>query len=132
MDDDYKITYSDGSTVGGHISTATHPTTTITCANFAQDFGGGIDHGSSNSVTLSILKGGAIESVIDTGSEFTYNVPDTFVLQDFVHSMPELSRVKLMCEQYPALNKVYEQFKLIYKMVDQDYKGNIESKEALF
>ena len=68
----------------------------------------------------------------DTGSEFTYNVPDTFVLQDFVHSMPELSRVKLMCEQYPALNKVYEQFKLIYKMVDQDYKGNIESKEALF
>ena len=110
MDDDYKITYSDGSTVGGHISTATHPTTTVTV--------GGIDY--DDSVTFS--------NITDTGSEFTYNVPDTFTLQDFVHSMPELSRVESMCEQYPALNKVYEQFKLIYKMTVQDYEGKLKER----
>ena len=110
MDDDYKITYSDGSTVGGHISTATHPTTTVTI--------GGIDY--DDSVTFS--------NMTDTGSEFTYNVPDTFALQDFVHSMPELSRVESMCEQYPALNKVYEQFKLIYKMTVQDYEGKLKER----
>ena len=110
MGDDYKITYSDGSTVGGHISTATHPTTTVTV--------GGIDY--DDSVTFS--------NITDTGSEFTYNVPDTFALQDFVHSMPELSRVESMCEQYPALNKVYEQFKLIYKMTVQDYEGKLKER----
>ena len=110
MGDDYEITYSDGSTVGGHISTATHPTTTVTI--------GGIDY--DDSVTFS--------NITDTGSEFTYNVPDTFALQDFVHSMPELSRVESMCEQYPALNKVYEQFKLIYKMTVQDYEGKLKER----
>tara|TARA_R110002096_G_scaffold93881_1_gene211596 strand:+ start:1730 stop:2071 length:342 start_codon:yes stop_codon:yes gene_type:complete len=110
MGDDYEITYSGGSTVGGHISTATHPTTTVTI--------GGIDY--DDSVTFS--------NMTDTGSEFTYNVPDTFALQDFVHSMPELSRVESMCEQYPALNKVYEQFKLIYKMTVQDYEGKLKER----
>ena len=109
MGDDYEITYSDGSTVGGHISTATHPTTVTV---------GGIDY--DDSVTFS--------NITDTGSEFTYNVPDTFALQDFVHSMPELSRVESMCEQYPALNKVYEQFKLIYKMTVQDYEGKLKER----
>ena len=123
MGDEYKITYSDGSTVGGHISTATHPTT-VTVGD--STFSASEAILGANTITIDT------SHTTDTGSEFTYNVPDTFALQDFVHSMPELSRVESMCEQYPALNKVYEQFKLIYKMVDQDYKGNIESKEALF
>ena len=33
-----------------------------------------------------------------------------------------------MCELYPALAKAYEQFKLIYKMTEQDYKGKLKER----
>jgi hypothetical protein len=38
--------------------------------------------------------------------------------------MPEVSKVEDMCNEYPALQKVYENFKSIYHMVHQDYVGN--------
>lgn len=120
MGDDYEITYSGGSTVGGHISTATHPTTTVTVGD--STFSASEAILGANTITIDT------SYTTDTGSEFTYNVPDTFALQDFVHSMPELSRVESMCEQYPALNKVYEQFKLIYKMTVQDYEGKLKER----
>lgn len=41
------------------------------------------------------------------------------------------SRVEKMCEHYPALKKAWDNFYAIYKMVDQDYKGNIEPDEEI-
>lgn len=38
--------------------------------------------------------------------------------------LPDPETVKKMCEQYPALAKAYENFKTIYSMVEQDWKGN--------
>lgn len=49
--------------------------------------------------------------------------------RDFVDTMPSVQRVDAMCEEYPALKKAYEQFKLIYKMTEQDYKGKLASGE---
>jgi hypothetical protein len=40
-------------------------------------------------------------------------------------------RVEKMCEHYPALRKAWENFQAIYKMVDQDYKGNIEPDDEI-
>lgn len=36
------------------------------------------------------------------------------------------TRVEKMCKHYPALEKAWQNFFSIYKMVDQDYKGNYE------
>ena len=40
--------------------------------------------------------------------------------------MPDLQTVSQMCDHYPALNKAYENFKTVYKLVEQDYKGNVK------
>ena len=64
-----------------------------------------------------------------TGSEYTFNLSDTIdstsMSWDFGNKI-DPDRVVKMCEHYPALKKVWENFYSIYKMVDQDYKGNIE------
>jgi hypothetical protein len=47
----------------------------------------------------------------------------------FEDSMPEPQDLKRMCEEYPALEKVYENFKTVYKMVEQDWRGKQDSDE---
>ena len=42
--------------------------------------------------------------------------------------LPKIDRLNKMCEEYPALNKAYENFKSIYNMVDQDYKGKLKER----
>ena len=49
----------------------------------------------------------------------------------FEDCMPDAERVNDMCKEYPALAKAYENFKTIYKMVDQDYKGKYEDDDEL-
>lgn len=43
--------------------------------------------------------------------------------------MPDPEQVKKMCEQYPALEKAYENFKTVYALVEQDWKGNHDDDE---
>ncbi len=58
---------------------------------------------------------------IDTGTTGTiYNVLDTFIDPD---------EVDRMCEEYPALSKVWRNFKSVYDMTLQDYKGKKETGE---
>ena len=45
--------------------------------------------------------------------------------------MPDPQKLKKMCEQYPALEKVYENFKTVYSMVEQDWKGNHDDEDEL-
>jgi hypothetical protein len=47
----------------------------------------------------------------------------------FEDCMPDADRINDMCKEYPALAKAYENFKTIYKMVDQDYKGKYEDDD---
>ena len=42
---------------------------------------------------------------------------------EFEDSMPEVAKIENMCRDYPALEKAYENFKTVYKMVHQDWKG---------
>ena len=75
----------------------------------------------SNTVTLDS------SFINDTGSEFTYNIGST-ADKIFVDTMPSIARLDEMCEMYPALAKAYEQFKLIYKMTEQDFKGKLKER----
>ena len=72
-------------------------------------------------------------SSVDTG---TISLDDihwadniTWEQTEFVDKMPSLDKVHNMCGYYPALEKAYENFKTIYKMVEQDYKGNHQEND---
>lgn len=53
----------------------------------------------------------------------------TWEQTEFVDKMPSLDKVHNMVGYYPALEKAYENFKTIYKMVEQDYKGNHQEND---
>lgn len=48
---------------------------------------------------------------------------------EFEDCMPDVAKVEDMCRDYPSLEKAYENFKTIYKMVHQDWVGNQKIKE---
>jgi len=47
------------------------------------------------------------------------------VFEDF---LPNINELKEMCEEYPGLDKAYENFKTFYKLVEQDWKGKQKNK----
>lgn len=51
---------------------------------------------------------------------------------EFEDNMPSVAKIEDMCNDYPALAKAYENFKTIYKMVEQDWKGRQEENEPPF
>ena len=53
----------------------------------------------------------------------------TWEQTEFEDKMPSIDKVHNMCGYYPALEKAYENFKTIYKMVEQDYKGNHQEND---
>lgn len=48
---------------------------------------------------------------------------------EFEDTMPEVAKIEDMCKEYPALEKAYENFKTMYKLVHQDWVGN-QKKES--
>ena len=71
----------------------------------------------------------------DTGSEYTFNLSDTVATIDATDlswdfgNKIDPDRVVKMCEEYPELKKAWDNFYSIYRMVDQDYKGNYEAED---
>jgi hypothetical protein len=58
--------------------------------------------------------------------EFSFNLDNIFVSTSgtpFEDTMPDFYELKNMIEEYPALEKAYENFKTVYKMVEQDWQG---------
>ena len=108
---------------------------TITITNPSEDIGGWDSNITINGMSYSAPSIDMISTstvdlntesyVSDTGSEYTFNMPSSEI---FVDSMPSASRIDEMCDLYPALAKAYEQFKLIYKMTEQDYKGKLKER----
>jgi len=48
---------------------------------------------------------------------------------EFEDHMPEVAKIEDMCNDYPALARAYENFKSIYAMVHQDWKGRQEKDD---
>ena len=78
----------------------------------------------------------------DTGSEYTFNMnnitfgsaTDTITLDtgssgevyNLLDKFIDPDQVENMCKEYPALSKVWRNFKSVYDMTLQDYKGKKE------
>ena len=61
---------------------------------------------------------------IDTNSNIYWDTDSITASNEiFRDCMPGVYEVESMCEEYPALEKAYENFKTIYKMVHQDWVG---------
>ena len=71
-------------------------------------------------------------SAVDTGFDDLFTTDGiTITLDDLVEfedKMPSVAKIEDMCNDYPALAKAYENFKTIYAMVHQDWKGRQEDE----
>ena len=73
---------------------------------------------------------------IDISDVFTSDTIDISNLTSFnkivfEDYMPDPQKLKKMCDHYPALKKVYENFKTVYSMVEQDWRGNHDDQDDL-
>jgi hypothetical protein len=69
------------------------------------------------------------DTSIDLTDDSWGNLSITMV--EFGNCMPDIYKIKNMCGHYPALEKAYENFVSIYKMVHQDYVGNYEKDDEV-
>jgi hypothetical protein len=109
-----------------------------------------IDLNNTYGTTTTYWAGDSVTDVVYSGSNagaFTIDINDLTTdtidmdwLKDtritleptmFEDCMPDPQKLKKMCEQYPALEKVYENFKTVYSMVEQDWKGNHDDEDEL-
>jgi hypothetical protein len=75
----------------------------------------------SNTITINT-------DVLSTGD---YSISDdTFIIntsfEEWVDTMPSMSKIKGMCEQYPAFQKEFEKFRQMYNLIKDDYEANNE------
>ena len=87
----------------------------------------------SNDTTINMNTNDIITATIDSNvySDLFFDDGITLTLNDpveFEDHMPSVSKVEDMCNDYPALAKAYENFKTIYAMVHQDWKGRQEDE----
>jgi hypothetical protein len=59
---------------------------------------------------------GGLTSITAQDITFNWNLNE-----EFVNCLPDLDRVKKMCETYPGLKIAYEKFVTTYKLVRDDY-----------
>jgi len=83
------------------------------------------------------------DSFTITDGDYVFNLDDTINIDsivsgstvstgfgtEWIDHLPAMSVVKDMCQHYPALEKALENFKTVYKMVEQDYKGNHQDND---
>lgn len=81
---------------------------------------------------------GTISTIsIDISDHSWISINDTIDLSNitfdrvmFEDRMPDPEELKQMCEEYPALEKAYENFKTVYKLVHQDWRGKQDQDNA--
>ena len=102
-----------------------------------------IDTGSEYTNNMSTISSHALDTIttISTSGPPTYTVSDTaasgygWALDDgnvvinthapvdFTNCLPDFSKIQAMCAEYPGLDKAFDNFKMTYKMVHQDWVG---------
>ena len=109
---DYSITSSDTITL-----------TSGTGSSYYYNTGAGSGGFSSGTITITCGGTGLSASQIDTisvsdlsATQFNWNLNE-----EFVHCLPDLNRIKKMCDEYPGLKIAYEKFVTTYKLVRDDY-----------
>jgi len=125
-DDDFIFTSGDVTiTVDNNYNYTYAAQDTVTITNMA----GGIE-----TITLPPLTvGTGNEYVISSGTTINLdNISTTFTFDniEWKNSFPDFHTVEKMCEEYPGLAKAFENFKTVYKMVEQDWKGKMKDDQA--
>ena len=84
----------------------------------------------SNLATCIPSSGGPYSISTDTitlngidASQFTFNFP-----KEWVDSFPDFNRVDDMCKKYPGLKIAFDNFKVFYEMVKDDYDNPTPKK----
>ncbi len=68
-----------------------------------------------------------ISDIISSDDQISFDWDNIKIVPTlWTETLPDVDTVNAMCEQYPALAKAYENFKTVYKLVEQDYKGKQE------
>jgi len=65
--------------------------------------------------------------VDDSDYTITWGVEEV----EFEDKMPSVAKIEDMCNDYPALAKAYENFKSIYALVHQDWKGRQDDDDEI-
>lgn len=60
---------------------------------------------------------------ITIGDNIDLDILTIYQPVEFEDEMPSVAKVEDMCRDYPALEKAYENFKTVYKLVRQDWQG---------
>ena len=114
---DYSITSSDTITIDLSSLTSSN-IDTITLGNTSSSYyytGAGI--GGNGTITISGAGTGGFAGITAQDiSTFNWNLNE-----EFVHCLPDLNRIKKMCDEYPGLKIAYEKFVTTYKLVKDHY-----------
>jgi len=108
--DDYTITISSTPSTGG----LTYSTPTYDFSNLIDNQDDVITIDTSAYNPGATVHGSCIHDVTFTSSNTLKHADDVVYYID---------QIEEMCKDYPALDKAYENFRTIYKMVFQDWKG---------
>ena len=100
----------------------------------------------SNITMNSSMSSYAVDTVtIGSASDMAYTITDTtgyswadsdgnnIIINthepvDFTDCLPDFSKIQAMCAEYPGLDKAFDNFKMTYKMVHQDWVGKQKKK----
>jgi hypothetical protein len=98
-----------------------------------------IDLSNTYGTTTTYWAGDSVTDVVYTGSNdgtftitddaTTINIGDWNLSGDFGAISINPYEVEKMCKEYPALEKVWRNFKAVYDMVKQDYEGKKKAGE---
>lgn len=83
----------------------------------------------TDTIDISSITTTTIDTAYDVNLDWATNI--TFDRVMFEDDMPDPQTLKRMSEEYPALEKAYENFKTIYKLVEQDWKGKNDNDKEL-
>ena len=106
----------------------------------------GLDSSDSHTITfddMATTTSISTDNLTITDSDYTFTLDDTINIDsiisgttvntgfgtEWIDHLPAMSVVQDMCKHYPALEKALENFKTVYKMVEQDYKGNHQDND---
>lgn len=106
----------------------TNETITITSASDS-DYTFDIDDLTVDTIDIGSITSSTVSTITLDDTHWADSI--TWEQTEFEDTMPSIAKVEDMCKDYPALDKAYENFKTIYKMVHQDWKGKNDKDEEL-
>jgi len=110
---------------------STDDTITIDLSNYTMNTNSSfITSSNLDSTTISSISTDTIDIsdyTVSSDDQISFNWDNISIVPTlWTETLPDVDTVNAMCNEYPALAKAYENFKTVYKLVEQDYKGKEE------